>query len=51
MRSCCHKKHLVPKRFHNQWARVVSSIKLNKVAIYCSEADEMVAHLVACNSV
>merc|ERR1712192_11324 len=47
MRSSSHKKHLVPKRFHNQWAGVVSSVKFNKVTVYCSEADKMVAHLVA----
>ena len=47
--SC--QKHLFPKRLHNQWARVISPIKLYKVAVNGSEADEVVAHLVTCNSV
>ena len=47
MRCSSSEEHLVPKRFHNQRARVVSPIKLDKVAVHSSETDKVMAHLVS----
>ena len=50
MGSSSIQKHLLTKRLHNQWPRVVGPIKLYKMAINCSQTDEVVAHPVTCNN-